>query len=563
MRILQSKEVMRAERVAFTYFGESEPVLQPCSFCIKSGSVVLLAGGNGSGKTTLLKLMAGAMQSHEGQQQGELSCGMVKDGQAPIRGFILQEAKEQFVIGTVEDELAFAPENLGLPREVIHSRVEEQLDKADLRQLRLRQVQQLSGGEQQRTAVASVLTMEPDVLLIDDAWSQMDKESRRRLLEQLRAWHSKGRTIVLAASRLDELSDEWQHGWIQDAQLLLLHNGRMVYDGKMPVYPARGGLNGLSSPKDELRCLELCYEAGIIPPKWEGNAETTIMSMQVPATVKQGSAGDDAAVRAECAGGECSRILEEEVLLHLSKVSYRYHPIAHRDQKRRQTEDALHNVTFQLKAGRCMLLTGKNGSGKSTLFRLITGGLSKRSGSMEGEWWIAGQLGQKLRSCEVARLIGFTAQQPESGFFAASVQEELRDALHAANQCGRLRIEGQSWEGHAVYTHEQVEREVESRLQQYCLWEVKHLHPHDMPTGLKRLLSLAIASAHEPEVILLDEPTASLDAVHAAFVRDWCLRQAEQGRALIVATHDRMWEEVEHPRLMHANMDRGSLHINL
>lgn len=547
MRILQSKEVMRAERVTFTYFGESEPVLQPCSFCIMSGSVVLLAGGNGSGKTTLLKLMAGAMQSHEGQQQGELSCGMVQDGRASIRGFILQEAKEQFVIGTVEDELAFAPENLGLPREIIHSRVEEQLDKADLRQLRLRQVQQLSGGEQQRTAVASVLTMEPDMLLIDDAWSQMDKESRHRLSEQLQAWHGQGRTIVLAVSRLDDLSNEWQHGWIRDAQLLLLRNGRMVYDGKMPVYPARNSLNGLS------RCLELCYEAGIIPPKWGGN---------VPATIKQENAGGDTAVLAECAGGECSRIGEEEVVLQLSKVSYRYLPIDRRDQKR-QIEDAIHNVTFQLKAGRCMLLTGKNGSGKSTLFRLITGGLSKRSGSMEGEWWIAGRVGQKLRSFEVARLIGFTAQQPESGFFAASVLEELRDALHAANQCGRLRIEGQSAEGQAVYTHEQVEREVEYRLQQYYLWDVKHLHPHDMPTGLKRLLSLAIASAHEPEVIMLDEPTASLDAVHAAFVRDWCLRQAEQGRALIVATHDRMWEEVEHPRLMHANMDRGSLHINL
>lgn len=560
MGIQQSYEVMRAERVAFTYFGESKPALHSCSFCIPSGSVVLVAGGNGSGKTTLLKLIAGAMQSHEGQLQGGISYGMHQDGTAPIMGFILQEAKEQFVIGIVEDELAFAPENLGLPRKVIVNRVEEQLDKADLRNLRLRQVQQLSGGEQQRTAVASVLTMDPDVLLIDDAWSQMDKESRNRLSEQLQAWHGQGRTIILAVSRLDELAAEWQHGWIRGAHLLLLHNGRKVYDGKMPVYPTGTDLNDQPCIEDDLRCLELCCEAGIVPPQWGRGAAASDITIQAPCGIQKDKRDHfchDSKIekdhRAECG---------DKVALSISNLSYRYHPNAVQYGKGSGT-GALHKVSFQLKAGQCMLLTGVNGSGKSTLFRIITGGLLKRSGRIEGEIKIAGQAVSKLRTYELARLIGFAAQQPESGFFAASVQEELRDALHTANQCGQLRIEGEMVEGQALYAYEQVEQEVEYRLRQYHLWAVKQVHPHDMPTGLKRLLSLAIASAHEPGIIMLDEPTASLDAAHAAFVRDWCLSQAERGRTLLVATHDRIWQDVKHPRLVHAKMDRGSLHMDV
>lgn len=559
MGIQQSNEVIRAECVAFTYFGESAPALHPCSFRIRSGSVVLVAGGNGSGKTTLLKLMAGAMQSHEGQVQGVISYVKHQDREAPIRGFILQEAKEQFVIGIVEDELAFAPENLGLPRDVIVNRVEEQLDRADLRSLRLRQVQQLSGGEQQRTAVASVLTMEPDVLLIDDAWSQMDKDSRHRLSEQLQAWHGQGRTIVLAVSRLDELAAEWQHGWIREAQLLLLHNGRMMYDGNLSVYPTGTGLNGQTRTEDELRCLELCYEAGIVPPQWGWGAVIPDMSMQV----QYGKRKDE--WKGSCRGNKIIEkhhrtASEDKVVLSISNLSFRYHPYAGQKGKVSGT-DVLHQVSLQLRTGQCMLLTGVNGSGKSTLFRIITGGLSKRSGRIDGEVQIAGQAVSELRAYELARLIGFTAQQPESGFFAASVEEELRNALHAANQCGQLFIEGERAEGQAFYKYEQVEREVEYRLRQYHLWDVKQLHPHDMPTGLKRLLSLAIASAHEPNVIVLDEPTASLDAAHAAFVRDWCLSQAERGRTLLVATHDRIWEDVKHSRLVHAKMDRGSLHM--
>lgn len=560
MGIQQSNEVMRAERVAFTYFGESKLALHSCSFCIQSGSVVLVAGGNGSGKTTLLKLMAGTMQSHEGQLQGEITYGMHQDGTAPMMGFILQEAKEQFVIGIVEDELAFAPENLGLPRKVIVNRVEEQLERADLRDLRLRQVQQLSGGEQQRTAVASVLTMEPDVLLIDDAWSQMDKESRNRLSEQLQAWHGQGRTIILAVSRLDELAAEWQHGWIREAHLLLLHNGRMVYDGKMPAYPTGTGLNDQPRMKDDLRILKLCREAGIVPPQWGRSATTLDITIQAPCGIQKDEGEHfchdrkiETYHRAAC---------EDKVVLSVSNLNYCYHRNADQNGKDSGT-NALHKVSFQLKAGQCMLLTGVNGSGKSTLFRILTGSLLTRSGRIEGKIQIVGKAVSKLRTYELARLIGFAAQQPESGFFAASVQEELQDALLTANQCGQLQIEEEMMEGQAVYAYEQVEREVEYRLRQYHLWDVKHVHPHDMPAGLKRLLSLAIASAHEPGIIMLDEPTASLDAAHAAFVRDWCLSQAERGRALLVATHDGIWQDVNHPRLVHAKMDRGSLHIDV
>lgn len=537
---LSLNEVMRAERVTFTYLGECEPALEDCSFRIYDGGITLIAGGNGSGKTTLCKLLAGAMQPYEGTVRGLIDSAPGHIAHPPLVGFVLQEADGQFVIGTVEDELAFAPENLGLPRDVIGKRVEEQLHRASLASLRHRQVHQLSGGEKQRTAAASVLTLEPDVLIMDDAWSHMDASARRQLEESLQAWHQPGRTLILAVSRLDDM--DWS--WLRDAQLLLLCDGRIVFDGR----PA-----GLQSGQTERPAIEdasdchnlaaLGRKAGVLPSR----------SVSMPHNATKGNVRPGNAVT-ECAAEHACPSDEAGVLLEASGFHFRYRHRAHSSSSR---EYALHNITFRLWRGQCVIMHGPNGSGKSTLFRILTGGMPSKAGYASGTVMLEGRPYSQWSTYDLAGRIGFVPQYPENGLFADSVEEEIRHAVQMALRSRRSRHMGGS-----CMTSQTLDNQVETWLDHYDLSSVRHLHPHDLPTGAKRLLSLVLAVIHDPPILLLDEPTASLDVRHAEAVRDWCLTQAGKGRALIVATHDPIWDQRRHSCLRHAYMDRGNLTVD-
>ncbi|WP_019420351.1 ABC transporter ATP-binding protein [Paenibacillus sp. OSY-SE] len=531
---LSLDEVMRAERVAFTYLGENEPALEECSFCILRGSVTLIAGGNGSGKTTLCKLLAGAMQPYEGTVRGTIDSAAAHVDSSPLVGFVLQEADEQFVIGTVEDELAFAPENLGLPRDVIGKRVEEQLRRASLTSLRHRQVHQLSGGEKQRTAVASVLTLEPDILIMDDAWSHMDAPARRQLDKSLQAWHQAGRTLILAVSRLDEM--DWN--WLDNAQLLLLHDRRIAFDGHL-AEGLRYGQTEKSVTEDDFaypNLVSLCRKAGVLP------------SGPVPIQLQDSLVSDCAAPK--CTTKSACPSDAAGALLQVCELDFRYRLGAH---SRSSRDYALHSISFQLLQGQCVILHGLNGSGKSTLFRILTGGMPPKAGYTSGTVMLEGRPFSQWSTYDLAERIGFVAQHPENGLFADTVEEEIRDAVLMAQRSGRSCHDA----GDGLMTSQALDKQVETWLEHNDLSSVRHLHPHDLPTGAKRLLSLTLAVIHDPPILLLDEPTAALDARHAEAVRDWCLAQAEKGRALIVATHDPMWDQVRHSSMRQAYMDEG------
>ncbi|MCM3342664.1 energy-coupling factor ABC transporter ATP-binding protein [Paenibacillus sp. MER TA 81-3] len=532
---LSLDEVMRAERVAFTYLGENEPVLEECSFRILRGGVTLIAGGNGSGKTTLCKLLAGAMQPYEGTVRGTIDSAAAHIDSSPLVGFVLEEADEQFVIGTVEDELAFAPENLGLPRDVIGKRVEEQLRRASLTSLRHRQVHQLSGGEKQRTAVASVLTLEPDVLIMDDAWSHMDAPARRQLDKSLQAWHQAGRTLILAVSRLDEM--DWN--WLDDAQLLLLHDRRIAFDGHLAEVQTEKSVTEDDSAYPNL--VSLCRKAGVLPSG--------------PALIQHNVMQDS--LVSDCAAPKCTTKSAcpsdaARALLQVCELDFRYRLGAH---SRSPREYALHSISFQLLQGQCVILHGLNGSGKSTLFRILTGGMPSKAGYTSGTVMLEGRPFSQWSTYDLAGRIGFVAQHPENGLFADTVEEEIRDAVLMAQRSGRSCHDA----GDGLMTSQALDKQVETWLEHNDLSSVRHLHPHDLPTGAKRLLSLTLAVIHDPPILLLDEPTAALDARHAEAVRDWCLAQAEKGRALIVATHDQMWDQVRHSSMRQAYMDEGRL----
>ncbi|RJG26823.1 ABC transporter ATP-binding protein [Paenibacillus thiaminolyticus] len=513
------EEVMRIKRVTFTYLGADEPALRDCSFTLHRGDIVYIAGANGSGKTTLCKLLAGVMQPHEGTLQGKAA---PPEGQPPaVAGLALQDADSQLIVGTVEDELAFAPENMGVPADEVMRRVEEQLDAFGLESLRESPITDLSGGEKQRTAIAAVMAMEPELLILDQAWSHLDAASRKRLLQTLRAGQQAGRTAVLAGARLED----WI-GQLPDVRLLLLEEGRIIYDGGLQEAEAAGALNKLRT-------------SAAARPSWQ------------PIAVPDDRGSGVIAHRSAQLTGEHSG---EAPILQVRDVSFRYGKRRKDNPNSNIRGQALREVSFDLYPGQCMLLRGPNGAGKSTLFKLLTKDTPRQAGRMSGEIRLAGKPLPRCSVYEAARLFGYVPQQPEAGLFGRTVEEEVLDAAAMAWRSTRLHAPVPPAQ---AYREESVVAMAEELLRATGLSRYRHRHPHDLPAGAIRLLSVALTGLHRPSLLLLDEPTAGLDAGSAALIRDWCLAQAERGCGLIVITHDDIWDEAAYPQLAAAYMEVG------
>lgn len=314
LQVLHNHEVMHLSCVTFRYNGESRSVLQACSGVVCKGDVTILTGHNGSGKSTLCRLLAGVLSAHEGTMEGKL---LVASHPEPLIGYIGGEAAQQFVIGVVEDELAFGPENLGVSADEIHLRIERELAAVDMTAYRTARVEQLSGGQQQRIAAAAVWTMNPDILVVDDAWSSLDAEGRKRFTEALYRWFtaSPDRTLLVATSRPAELSLE--HPLWSKAVYWTLEGGHLHTSNQQPVM-------GIAA---------------------DGNyIDKAIMVENKPINAVH--------------------------RLELEQVSVAY----------RNGVAPLREVSAVCQAGDGILLCGSNGAGKSTLLKLLCGYLRPQKG---------------------------------------------------------------------------------------------------------------------------------------------------------------------------------------
>ena len=199
--------------VTYSYPNADEPVLRGLSLTIEDGEFVLVVGASGSGKSTLLRCLNGLVPHFYG---GTVGGSLRVQGRDPVQasprdmsalvGFVFQDPESQFVVDTVEAELAFAMENHNLPQSLMRKRVEEVLDQLDIAHLRNRRISTLSGGEKQRVAIASVLTLQPQVLVLDEPTSQLDPQAAEEVLTALQKLNDDlGLTVVLSEHRLERV----------------------------------------------------------------------------------------------------------------------------------------------------------------------------------------------------------------------------------------------------------------------------------------------------------------------------------------------------------------------
>lgn len=219
--------LIRVEDVSFAYEagGHSIPALQDVSFTVQAGEYLALIGANGSGKSTLARHLNGLLLPHEGQVW--VNGWDTRDPRYrwDIRrtvGMVFQNPDSQLVATIVEEEVAFGPENLGLPREEIRRRVEDALSTVGLSGERGRNPQFLSAGQKQRLALAGMLALQPECIVLDEATAMLDPAGRAGVLEVLRTLRAQGRTVVLITHLMEEVTEA--------DRVVVLEQGRLVMD---------------------------------------------------------------------------------------------------------------------------------------------------------------------------------------------------------------------------------------------------------------------------------------------------------------------------------------------
>lgn len=477
-----SRPIILLDRITYAYPLAETPTLADVSLHIQPGEFVLVVGASGSGKSTLLRLLNGLVPHFYGGTFGGrvLVAGRDTRTHTPrmlsdVVGFVFQDPESQFVLERVEDELVFGLEQAGVPRDVIAQRLDETLTWLDIAHLRHRRVANLSGGEKQRVAIASVLMQRPSVLVLDEPTSQLDPRAAHDVLQVLvRLNRELGMTVVLAEHRIERVAAIANRViWVRGA-------GQPLLDGK---------------PRDVLA------QSDFAPPITRlGRA---LGWSPLPLSVEEALA-QAAALRVPSPPADSPPV--GKAVVEVEQVSFAYPRRA-----------VLHNVSFRLHAGEFVALLGHNGSGKSTLLRLLVGLLHPDTGDVR----INGISTRGRSVHEICRSVAYLPQNPNALLFAESVLDEVLTTLR----------------NHAL-SPEQAPIPPEHLLERLGLADVADAYPRDLSVGQRERVALAAVLATSPPIILLDEPTRGLDRLQkqalVRMLREW---QAE-GAAILFVSHD-------------------------
>ena len=365
------------DHLSFQYRTRPELAIEDISFELKPGEMLLIAGSSGCGKTTLARCINGLIpRSYRGKREGEVRlhgkdvAGIPLAEVAQIVGTLLQDPERQIVASNVYNEIAFGPENLGLPRDEIVERVEMAMQRLGLEYLRERETFSLSGGEKQKVALAGVLAMNPSILLLDEPLASLDPASAYEALDIFRSLADEGKTVVLIEHRVEDAIAA------KPDRLMYMEDGRVKYLGPIDSLPD-----------------EIDHKQVKLPAQWVvervKKQDITIETVSKPEVPERG-----------------------ETLVSFENVSFRYNE---------ELPYVLKDVNLEIRRGDLIAVLGRNGAGKSTLIKHAIGLLKPTEGAV----LVEGQDTRKLSVAQIARVLGFVFQSPTHMLYAPTVREEL------------------------------------------------------------------------------------------------------------------------------------------
>jgi energy-coupling factor transport system ATP-binding protein len=365
------------ENLSFKYRIRPELAIENISFELKPGEMLVIAGSSGCGKTTLARCINGLIpRSYGGKREGKVFLHGKDVAEIPLAevaqivGTLLQDPERQIVASNVYNEIAFGPENLGLPRDEIIERVELAMQRLGLEDLRERDTFNLSGGEKQKVALAGVLAMNPSILLLDEPLASLDPASAYEALDIFRSLADEGKTVVLIEHRVEDAISA------RPERLMYMADGLVKYLGPIDSLP------------EVIDHKEVKLPAQWVVERVKGQ-KVPVEMVSRPEVKERG-----------------------EALVVFENVSFRYSD---------ETPFVLHDVNLEIRRGDLIGVLGRNGAGKSTLIKHAIGLLKPTIGTV----YVKGQDTRKLSVAQIARVLGFVFQSPTHMLYAPTVREEL------------------------------------------------------------------------------------------------------------------------------------------
>ena len=524
--------------VSFSYDGAA-PALDGVDLNIEDGEFFCILGGNGSGKSTFAKHLNALLQPDAGTVRINGMDASDPELVYDIRstaGMVFQNPDDQLVATLVEDDIAFGPENLGVPSAQIAQRVREALKGVGLVGFERHETHALSGGQKQRVALAGVLAMEPRVLILDEASSMLDPRGRKGLMKACRALHDRGMTIVMITHFMEEAAEADRVAVFRAGRVAMLGTPEEILTRADELaqlnldMPASCCLGRTLRAKGVSVCAQV-READMVAEIAQAYAERSGTDIAEQSSASDSHVLDNGSPAADGIG-------TSEPVIEISHLSHSYSLSARerrRWRKRSTTADAsskqalwgndpsspwaLRDVSLTVRRGEFLGLAGHTGSGKSTLVQHLNGLIRPQEGSVCA---LGLDLSNKKHAAAVKAKVGVVFQYPERQLFAETVAQ---DVAFGPRNLG--------------LPQDEVARRVASSLVRVGLdlAAIGDKSPFELSGGQQRRVAFAGVLAMEPEVLVLDEPMAGLDPVARRDFLGLISRLHREGLTVVMVSH--------------------------
>lgn len=492
--------VIEAKGLSYRFDSRSEWSVKDVDLDVREGEVVGILGSSGCGKSTLAYILCGLIpgQTQKGTLQGSLvvrGSDMLATGRSRVSlevGIVLQNPDSQLFGFSVEDTIAFGLENRCVKRTELCRRVDTIIRDLNIEHLRKCFTGELSGGQKQVVCIASVLAMDPAVIIMDEPVSSLDPGGRLLIEKTLARLKELGKTILVIDHNI-----EWVAPILD--RVVVLEKGEKVFDGSVNMFLGDSNMlcrSGVTPPQvtEVYHCLR---NAGYEIPVLSGYPQALdVLTRFGLISRRDVNYGND---ESSCEGD-------------ISSIST--HQLSHAYDK----HVALEGVNLEIPRGKVTAVVGQNGSGKTTLVKHFNGLLKPTSGDLSVE----GVRPSEKSVAEMARKVGFVFQNPDQMLFEATVEQEALFAVKATQGC---------------VTADDINR-VNGLLKRFGLGEYSSMAPFDLAAGEKQSLAIVSALSLEPDVLVLDEPTLGFDANRKAELKALIREFRKEGRTVVLISHD-------------------------
>ena len=516
---MEKKPVIQFENFGFQYFSQAAPTLYDINLTIYEGEKVLIVGPSGSGKRTIGNCLNGLIPfAYKGELTGSLKIDGVETKTSNIFelskkvGTVLQDTDGQFIGLTVGEDIAFALENDCTEVEQMRETVQKVADIVDMGQLLKSSPFELSGGQKQRVSFAGVMVNDAKILLFDEPLANLDPATGKTAIDLIdKVWRETNRTVVIIEHRLEDVL------YRDVDRIVVVSQGRIVADMSPDELMAANILPGLGI-REPLYVTAMKYAGIEVTPEMKAGRMDTLNVAEIK----------DALIKWDTEQTKKKEKEERPVILEAEHLSFRY------NKNRRILKD----VSFTIREGEMVSIVGTNGAGKSTLAKVICGFAPEEEGDIKFK-------GQSLKGQTIkerAAFISYVMQNPNQMICKPMIYDEV--ALG-------LRLNG--------VPEKEVEERVDKALKICGLNKFKKWPVSALSFGQKKRVTIASMLVMNPQILILDEPTAGQDYHHYTEIMEFLKSLNDQGVTIVMITHDMhlMLEYTPHAIVIHGGEKIG------